>query len=739
MLAREDPRDYGFASADLFLYYYPTYEQMYARVRAGELPRWNPWQLCGTPWLAALQPGLYYPGHLLHLLLPTRLAMAGSGLAHLLVASVGTFLFTRRAGLGHLGALAAALAFGFRGGIVFALNGPNLQEAAAWIGVGAFGAILVAERRDARAVALLAAATALSLLAGYPQHSLYLFYTWASLWLVWVVAAPASPRNAVASGASFAVALALGVVIAAAQLLPTAELVREATRDATALPAGAVSPYGTLAAGLFSEKPVVGHALSYGVLVLALAGVATLTGRHRALGLWAVGLAIVAAVFSLGPGTGPFELLRALPGMAMFRGLDRILLLVDFGVAVAAGVAVDALARGGARARRTPIQLAFDLAPALAAGALVLWHVRRGTPSAAGVAAGMAIVGAATLVRMPARAAVAAGVAVLALLGGELLLRSDLRLVFPYTRERVAWFESYDAAYEELARETTHQRTWVMRALDPPLALKQATRHHFRSFEDYEPVNLRRQSQYLTFLGEGIVTDFVKNLPFGGAIPRGLRRGASGSSPGIRRRLLDQAGVSRIVLTTETAEEPVTKEFLAAADLAATRRVGPFVVADNPHALPRAWIVHRTAPAPPPEKLLSMLARPSFDPLALAYVDGDPGFVAAPDAPARAEPVRFIEDGEHVVEVETTATAPGLLVLADTFAPGWRATVDGVATPIVATNHLFRGVAVAAGTHRVRFSYGPVTIPAGQGLSLVGLVVLAGLARRRRPSRERHA
>jgi hypothetical protein len=741
ILAREDVRDYGLASADLFLYYYPTYEQMYGRVLAGALPRWNPWQLSGTPWLAALQAGLYYPGHLLYLLLPTRLAMASSGIAHLLVASIGTFLFTRRAGLGHLGAFAAALAFGFRGGIVFTLNGPNLQEAAAWIGVGALGAILIAERRNARAVAALAAATALSLLAGYPQHSLYLLYTWASLWLVWVAAAaPArSPRNALASGACFACALLLGAVIASAQLLPTAELVRDATRDAAALPADAVTPFGTPAAGVLLEKPVVGHALSYGILVLALAGVATITGRHRALALWALGLATLAALFSFGPRTGWFSLLRALPGMAMFRGPERILLLVDFGVAVAAGVAVDALVRRGARAHRSPFRMLLDVAPALAAAALVLWHVRRGTPSAPAVAAGMAIVLAATLVRVPARAAVAFGVAALGLLGAELLVRSDLRLVFPYARERVAWFESYDAAYEELARDATHQRTWVVRALDPPLALKHATRHRFRSIEDYEPVNLHRQSQYLTFLGEGVVTDFVDDLPFIGAIPRGLRRGASGSSPGLRRRLLDQAGVSRIVMSMDTAARPAAKEFLAAADLTAARRVGPFVVADNPHALPRAWVVHRAAPAPPAERLLPLLAHPSFDPLALAYVEGDPGFVAAADAPARGEPVRFVADGEDVVEIETAATAPGLLVLADTFAPGWHATVDGAPVPILATNHLFRGVPVPAGTHRVRFTYGPTSIPAGQALSVVGVAILAWLARARRPTGERHA
>ena len=59
-------------------------------------------------------------------------------------------------------------------------------------------------------------------------------------------------------------------------------------------------------------------------------------------------------------------------------------------------------------------------------------------------------------------------------------------------------------------------------------------------------------------------------------------------------------------------------------------------------------------------------------------------------------------------------------------------TVDDAPAPILATNHLFRGVAVPAGTHRVRFTYGPATIPAGQLVSVVGVGVLVWLARARR-------
>src|SRR5262245_60496134 len=42
---------------DLLLYFYPIYEATYGRIAAGQLPLWNPYQLCGIPWLATLQGG----------------------------------------------------------------------------------------------------------------------------------------------------------------------------------------------------------------------------------------------------------------------------------------------------------------------------------------------------------------------------------------------------------------------------------------------------------------------------------------------------------------------------------------------------------------------------------------------------------------------------------------------------------------------------------------------------------
>ena len=69
----------------------------------------------------------------------------------------------------------------------------------------------------------------------------------------------------------------------------------------------------------------------------------------------------------------------------------------------------------------------------------------------------------------------------------------------------------------------------------------------------------------------------------------------------------------------------------------------------------------------------------------------------------------------------------GLLVLSDTYYPGWQAYVDGEEQKILRANHVFRALAVPPTAQRVVFRYGAPSFTAGAWLSGAALGVFAFL------------
>jgi hypothetical protein len=76
------------------------------------------------------------------------------------------------------------------------------------------------------------------------------------------------------------------------------------------------------------------------------------------------------------------------------------------------------------------------------------------------------------------------------------------------------------------------------------------------------------------------------------------------------------------------------------------------------------------------------------------------------------------------VRLAVEAPTDGYVILADSYYPGWAATVDGGPTAIVRANYLFRAVHVSAGNHDVEFMYRPRSLHSGAVVSglAVGLV-----------------
>jgi hypothetical protein len=89
---------------------------------------------------------------------------------------------------------------------------------------------------------------------------------------------------------------------------------------------------------------------------------------------------------------------------------------------------------------------------------------------------------------------------------------------------------------------------------------------------------------------------------------------------------------------------------------------------------------------------------------------------------------RIVDYRDERVSVDTDADRRALLVLTDSWFPGWKASVDGDEVPIERVDYLIRGVPVPAGKHRVEFRYEPASWRAGWIVSLLALVAILAAA-----------
>jgi hypothetical protein len=137
---------------------------------------------------------------------------------------------------------------------------------------------------------------------------------------------------------------------------------------------------------------------------------------------------------------------------------------------------------------------------------------------------------------------------------------------------------------------------------------------------------------------------------------------------------------------------------------------------DNPRALPRAWVAGSALRVPDP---LGVTLAPNVDLRRTAVLQD----VAAP-VPAgtggSAAITRYADD-----HVTIRSRGSGMLVLSDTWYPGWHAQVDGHDAKIERVDYLLRGVRVGPGAHTVEMTYRPLSFRIGWIVSLLTALALA--------------
>ena len=150
----------------------------------------------------------------------------------------------------------------------------------------------------------------------------------------------------------------------------------------------------------------------------------------------------------------------------------------------------------------------------------------------------------------------------------------------------------------------------------------------------------------------------------------------------------------------------------------------------NHDAMPRAWLVPE-AKYLPKDQVLDYLVGSAYDPARVVVVE-DPNIATSVANGVNEE----VDIGQVAIECYTAnqvaltvqANTDAFLVLADQFFPGWQAYVDGKQVEILRANYVMRAVRVPTGHHNVVFHYQPKALQLGARVSLASVSFLFLLA-----------
>jgi hypothetical protein len=143
---------------------------------------------------------------------------------------------------------------------------------------------------------------------------------------------------------------------------------------------------------------------------------------------------------------------------------------------------------------------------------------------------------------------------------------------------------------------------------------------------------------------------------------------------------------------------------------------------ENSQALPRFRFATRIISARDLEDALSLMRKPGFDPVNEAIVEGLQNKELATGKIISEQ----IANTSLNLDVETNGRS--FLIVADSFFPGWTASIDGKATPIFAVYGCVRGISIEnAGKHHVEFRFVQRTLFAGLVCMTLGILLIGTL------------
>jgi hypothetical protein len=716
------------------LQFYPWRVLAFEQILSGYMPLWNPYNGLGSPLLANYQTAIFYPatgllfifywlGHLEGMVWGHMLI----NVVHVMLAGIGMYRVCTYRGVSFAGSTLAGITFSLGGYLVARFGFFSMVWTMAWFPWIFLLTMRLYEKEDSRFDFFkLILAISMMLLAGHAQLSWYILL-YCGLWLISRITSPLSGWGKKVW--QFALACIFAFAISAIQLLPTAEYLLQSQRSTEVDISTALTysfwPWHLLNfinPSLFGN-PAFGNYWGYGAfwedsLYLGLLPFLLLLGSIILLFKSSIGMhherkekifswimILIGILFSLGKNLFIFPwLYKNIPTFDMFNAPARYMIWVVFSACILAATTFDHWKKPQGK---------------------VLYWVRLGTASGFGVGIGATWMMINRPNLEPTFIAAAFQISVLTFLCGffylinpntgspdenpkkilfwqlgvvlfvfldlfilsfDIIPAQDLRQVELFQNstvgnsQRIYWDEGndYTFRYDTVLDFKNYGNTLTPAELAESQLANVNIYNHVVSMNNFEPMRLKTYDRFIQML-RSLTPDKQKKLLAGYGIDTLIQ--------------LDPSNANKLERIAITPDDII--------QFSTGIQISPSI----------DGFIKNT-------KGNQCITLMSTERQVITSEEG-----GKPCERERLEIKELVWEG-NIISFNTDIHRDGWLLVNDTQASGWSATVDGDSVPISLANGFVKAIPISAGFHSVKFQYMPISFLVGALFSLVSLFSL---------------
>ncbi|MEK7587689.1 MAG: YfhO family protein [Patescibacteria group bacterium] len=705
------------AMPDVVTQIYPWKKITIDSWKQGQVPLWNPYSFSGTPHAGNYQTAVFSPVNLFYFILPFLEAWSVSILLQPLLAGIFMYFLLRSLDRSKEASLIGSTAFMFCGFLTVWMAYGTLGWAVLWLPLVFAAVRMHVNKRSWCYLVIIALSLMSSFFSGHFQMSVYVL-----LATVAFIIYQSFLTKRMREGIELVVAVVLGLMLSAPQILPSLEAYNLSVRSELFTQGGGIAwqYLVTVFAPDFYGNPVTRNdwfgyyaewASYIGVVPLLLA-VYAIIRRAKYTGFF-LGLAVISFLIATPTPINAFVVWLKLPAISTSYAA-RIIVLASFSLAVVGAYGLDGLREDWGK-KKLSSALPFALITGLFL--IAIWGIvlimqpfpvdklliaRRNLMLPTGLTLGFVLlVFVGFIRRWKFIKHVAVGFFVILTIGD--MLRYSMKWMpfdpreYVYPKVDILSFLNNNVGYERIFGNLGGEVTNAFA---------------ISGIEGYDAIYQKRYGEFIRSTSEGkIITPERSIVQF----------------PKIGRyteEALQLLGVRYIVHRLSDGRFSWGYPYWEYPYYQSIYRNDQYEVFENQKALPRAFLASSYVVGNADQDIVNTLFSEGFDPRQTLILETDPKVVVQKGEGS----VDIIKYTPNEVVMRTKSPGAKLLFLSDVYDPGWKAVVDGKNASIYRADYDFRAVAVPGGEHTIRMVYWPKSFVYGLWIAGIGVGLMTVIA-----------